>query len=454
MGSLTWSSDSSSITAPYIKAAARDIKAYRDINNYRKIPVGYCAADVNTIVTQTADYLVCGGNASETIDIFGLNEYSWCGNSTFTESGYNILYDDFQNLTVPVFFSEDGCNTESPRDFTDQAAIFGFQMDSVWSGAVIYEWVQQANDYGLVNYPSSGTYTATVPTPLPDYTSLSSQWANVAPSSTPSSLYTPSNNALSCPTSDSFWSVDPSVKLPTIPGLVIAAVSTTSKAAPNLGGTGTSSTSISAPSSQSTSGNTNPLSSGLSTGAKSSIGIGVAVPIAIVLAAILACLLYRRRRSRRTPSPPPPPTPPEKDPFKPELAAGPIQPSQSGTPYPKAELDLTSHRITRKPLAEAPADYPSHELAGAIPPWLEHRQPSAELPSSESSQRKIYEADAAVAELGTISARRRALAARSPVELEGIAGRELQELDTREQEVRGRLEELSRSEGSESTAVE
>ena len=30
--------------APYIKAAARDIKAYRDSKGYRKIPVGYSAA--------------------------------------------------------------------------------------------------------------------------------------------------------------------------------------------------------------------------------------------------------------------------------------------------------------------------------------------------------------------------------------------------------------------------
>ena len=407
-------------------------------------------------MTQTADYLVCGGNSSETIDFFGLNEYSWCGNSTFTESGYSTLYEDFQNLTVPIFFSEDGCNTVTPRDFTDQAAIFGFQMDTVWSGAVIYEWVQQANNYGLVNYPSSGTYTATVPTPLPDYTSLSSQWASATPSSTPSSVYTPSNNALSCPTSDSLWSVDPSATLPTIPGLVIAAVSTTSKAAPNS--SGSSRTAQGAASTSAPSPKPSPTISNLSTGAK--IAIGVTIPVVLILAAILGGLLYRRRRrSHRTSTPPPSPPPTSAKPLKSELAAAPIHPSQSGTPFPKAELDHQPP-IARKPLAEAPADYPSHELAAAIPPWLSstsNPQNSAELPTSlsEDSQRKIYEADAAVAELGTISARRRALAARSPVELEGSAGRELRALEAREQEVRGRLEELSRgSDGTESTAVE
>lgn len=29
--------------APYVKAAVRDIKAYRDSKNYRKIPIGYSA---------------------------------------------------------------------------------------------------------------------------------------------------------------------------------------------------------------------------------------------------------------------------------------------------------------------------------------------------------------------------------------------------------------------------
>lgn len=59
--------------APYIKAAARDMKAYRDSKGYRSIPVGYSAADIAELRPMLQNYLACGGNSSQTIDFFGLN---------------------------------------------------------------------------------------------------------------------------------------------------------------------------------------------------------------------------------------------------------------------------------------------------------------------------------------------------------------------------------------------
>jgi len=41
-----------------------------------------------------------------TLQFFGLNSYSWCGNATFVSSTYNQLVADFANTTIPVFFSE------------------------------------------------------------------------------------------------------------------------------------------------------------------------------------------------------------------------------------------------------------------------------------------------------------------------------------------------------------
>ncbi len=140
-----------SIAAPYVKAAARDLKAYRTSKGYRNIPVGYSAADIASLRPMLQNYLACGSNSSESIDFFSLNAYSWCGNSGYMQSGYNMLRQNATELTIPIFMSETGCNTVRPRDFQDQTALFG-DMADVWSGSIIYEWIEEANDYGLIQY--------------------------------------------------------------------------------------------------------------------------------------------------------------------------------------------------------------------------------------------------------------------------------------------------------------
>lgn len=216
--------------APYIKAAARDMKAYRDGKGYRQIPVGYSAADISELRPMLQNYLACGGNSSETVDFFSLNAYEWCGDSSYTQSGYSSLNTQAQGYSIPIFFSETGCNTVQPRTFDDQAAILGSDMDSTWSGAIIYEWIQETNDYGLVSYGASLAATATgsgiqggivrtgTPTPVsPDYYNLQSQWSTLTPTGTPSSEYTPSITTPACPSSTtSGWLVDGNPALPTL----------------------------------------------------------------------------------------------------------------------------------------------------------------------------------------------------------------------------------------------
>lgn len=80
-----------SLAAPYIKAAARDLKAYRDSKNYRAIPVGYSAADISTLRPMLQDYLTCGGNTSDIIDFFSLNSYEWCGSVRIPLDCYTAL---------------------------------------------------------------------------------------------------------------------------------------------------------------------------------------------------------------------------------------------------------------------------------------------------------------------------------------------------------------------------
>jgi len=137
---------------PFLLAAVADLKAYRDAKGYRPIPIGYSATDTIVLRPMLQDYLICRSNAAERVDFFSLNSYEWCGPQTYEGSGYMALQQSFENYPVPVFFSETGCNTVPPRDFGDQAVIFGSNMTGTWSGAIIYEWIAERNAYGLISY--------------------------------------------------------------------------------------------------------------------------------------------------------------------------------------------------------------------------------------------------------------------------------------------------------------
>ncbi|KAJ5106630.1 hypothetical protein N7456_003305 [Penicillium angulare] len=282
-------SDDENTLAPSLKAAVRDMKAYSAAKQYRTIPFGYSMDDLIQIRTPLPEYLVCGGNSSEAIDFFGLNLYAWCGDATYTSSGYKDTYSQFGELGVPIFLSEDGCNAVQPREFKDQSALFGSEMSGNWSGAVIYEWRESGNDYGLVNFTKS-TSGAQTPQLLKDYSSLSKEWASCTINTTsPVTKPTPS-----CPTSSSlYWTLDPSITLPTIAGLNIATVKAAS-ATPTS--TSTSDSESDSGSAQKT--NTSKGSSGLSSGAKAGIGIGVAA--GVILLALGAWFLFFRRRKQKT----------------------------------------------------------------------------------------------------------------------------------------------------------
>ncbi|KAI0097690.1 Glucanosyltransferase-domain-containing protein [Nemania sp. FL0031] len=220
-----------SLAAPFIKSASRDLKAYRDSKGYRKIPVGYSATDIAELRPYLQDYLTCGGNSSENIDFYGINSYQWCDPSTYTTSGYANLLDEGKNFPVPIFFSETGCNTPGPRLFDDQAAIFGSEMSGHFSGAIIYEWIEETNNYGLISYGPKVDATVTgkniydgytragTPSPVsPDFDNLSKQWATLTPTGVAMSAYdTNIVSTRACPASTaSGWLVDGNVAVPTL----------------------------------------------------------------------------------------------------------------------------------------------------------------------------------------------------------------------------------------------
>ena len=91
----------STVAAPYIKAVTRDMKQYIGNRNYRKIPVGYSAADVTSNRYETAQFMNCGTD-DERSDFFAFNDYSWCDPSSYQTSGWDQKVALFSNYSLPL----------------------------------------------------------------------------------------------------------------------------------------------------------------------------------------------------------------------------------------------------------------------------------------------------------------------------------------------------------------
>ncbi|KAG7796170.1 hypothetical protein KL929_003361 [Ogataea haglerorum] len=171
---------SAGVDPKYLRAVQRDIKQYIENNANRTIPVGYSAADVldDGLRDATLEYMLCSIDGDEDdlskSDFFGINSYEWCsGVSDWASSGYGELNKTLSNSTIPVFFSEYGCITKTPRTFDEVSeGVYGGLVNTL-SGGLIYEYSTEANDYGLVKIASNGSVTI-----KQDFDNLKSQLEN------------------------------------------------------------------------------------------------------------------------------------------------------------------------------------------------------------------------------------------------------------------------------------
>lgn len=185
--------------AKFTKAVIRDLKAYIKNHSQRQVPVGYSAADIKTNRKEQIEYFTCG-DAASAADFWGHNDYSWCGDSDFTKSGYKDLVSDFKGLNIPIFFSEFGCNAATTRPFTEIKSIYSTDMSGVLSGGLVYEYSQEDNNYGLVKVSADGKSVET----LDSFQALKSQYA-ATPDPSGDAGYSTSNKAPTCPAVSSTW---------------------------------------------------------------------------------------------------------------------------------------------------------------------------------------------------------------------------------------------------------
>lgn len=192
--------EDTTFTAPYVKAVVRDMKTYIKNNNLRTIPVGYSAADVEENRVATAHYFNCGDDDMARVDMFGFNDYSWCGKSSYTTSGYDQKVKSFSNYSIPLFFSEYGCNKVTPRPFTEVEAIYSTKMTSVFSGGLVYEYSEEESNYGLVEISSDNKTVTTTD----DFDNLKSEFEKTKNPSGDGGYQSDLDHS-NCPVKSSMW---------------------------------------------------------------------------------------------------------------------------------------------------------------------------------------------------------------------------------------------------------
>ncbi|KAJ7081999.1 1,3-beta-glucanosyltransferase [Mycena belliarum] len=188
--------------APFIKAAARDTKAYLTSISSSAL-VGYADIDgASAFRTGVAKYLSCdpseSGSGATAIDLFGLNSYAWCGNASATT--YDTLNAEFADYNVAAYFSEFGSLNCDPgtRPWTETGTLFAAPMTDVWSGGIAFSYfpvISTGRQFGMATLSADNATAST----NADFANLAAQYAKVAFVTSPAKAAAAASTFGACP---------------------------------------------------------------------------------------------------------------------------------------------------------------------------------------------------------------------------------------------------------------
>lgn len=272
----------STTCAPFVKAVTRDIRQYINSRGYRKIPVGYSAADVADNRKEMADYMNCGTD-DERSDFFAFNDYSWCDPaSSFKISGWDKKVQNFSDYSIPLFLSEFGC-IDGDRQFKEVASLYSEDMSSVFSGGLVYEYSFEGNKYGIVRINDDGDVEE-----LEDFELLQKAFAEQKDPAGDGG-YKKDGSPSQCPAASANWEVQNS-SLPAIPAPAKKYLTDGAGTGAGLAGegsqqAGTPSTEMATPGSGAVAGSSSGTSGAISTLAAPGV-FGVSIAGAFVMAVL------------------------------------------------------------------------------------------------------------------------------------------------------------------------
>lgn len=221
-------------SAPYIKAVTRDMRQYIGERGYRQIPVGYSAADVDQNQYWMAQYMDCGDEA-ERSDFYAINNYEWCDPSSFDQSGWDTLVDQYKNYSIPLFLSEYGC-IKGTRTFAETAGLYQPDMTVAFSGGLVYQYSEEADNpgFGVVNIKGNSVSPITQ-----QFNDLKSELAKT-PNPSGDGGYVSNNPPQECPGQGQYWNTKPFIgsALPATPAGAVKYFKSGAGKGPGLTGTG------------------------------------------------------------------------------------------------------------------------------------------------------------------------------------------------------------------------